>query len=85
VNILKQRARRYYEASLEKALITADDQMLRISADCTSGGAPVGYVRSYCPMAGDDQGGHWILKDQLQLMNPYFGATMLHCGVFKEG
>ena len=45
---------------------------------------PDGYVQAYCPMADNDAGAHWIQRDQPRLMNPYFGATMLHCGVFKD-
>ncbi len=37
----------------------------------------------YCPMAFDNQGGYWI-SDKEEIMNPYFGDQMLHCGVVKE-
>jgi hypothetical protein len=36
-----------------------------------------------CPMAFDYQGARWIQRDG-DLANPYFGARMLHCGVFVE-
>lgn len=55
-----------------------------LSEEIIKGDIPEGLVLAYCPMADDDKGAHWIQKDQPQLMNPYFGATMLHCGVFKE-
>ena len=55
-----------------------------LSEKLIKGEIPEGYVLAYCPMADDDRGAHWIQQDQPQLMNPYFGATMLHCGVFKE-
>ena len=44
---------------------------------------PEGMALAYCPMAFDYEGGHWIQKDG-HIMNPYFGASMLHCGVFEE-
>jgi len=55
-----------------------------LSEEVIKGEIPEGLVLAYCPMADDDKGAHWIQKDQSQLMNPYFGATMLHCGVFEE-
>jgi len=36
-----------------------------------------------CPMAFDYQGARWIQRDG-DVANPYFGARMLHCGVFVE-
>ena len=33
----------------------------------------------FCPMAFNNQGGHWISKDKA-ISNPYFGAAMLRCG-----
>jgi len=44
---------------------------------------PDGMALAYCPMAFDYEGGHWIQRDG-HIMNPYFGASMLHCGVFEE-
>jgi Cu(I)/Ag(I) efflux system membrane fusion protein len=36
------------------------------------------YVQ-YCPMAFDNEGASWIsLSDEI--LNPYFGDQMLHCG-----
>ena len=55
-----------------------------LSAEIIKNEVPEGYVRAYCSMADGDRGAHWIQKDQSRLMNPYFGATMLHCGVFKD-
>jgi Cu(I)/Ag(I) efflux system membrane fusion protein len=37
----------------------------------------------HCPMAFDDRGADW-LQDKSGLLNPYFGAEMLTCGVLKE-
>ena len=45
---------------------------------------PEGYVRAFCPMADGDRGASWVQKDGASLMNPYFGASMLHCGIFKD-
>ncbi len=44
---------------------------------------PAGMAVAYCPMAFDYEGGHWIQRDG-PIMNPYFGAAMLHCGVFED-
>ncbi len=35
--------------------------------------------RQYCPMAFNDQGAYW-LSDKEEILNPYFGDKMLHCG-----
>ncbi len=43
---------------------------------------PQGMVVAYCPMAFNDTGAHWVQKDG-KIMNPYFGAEMLHCGMIK--
>ena len=74
---------------VEKAANAADITAVRavfkpLSEEVIKAEIPEGLVLAYCPMADDDKGAHWIQKDQPQLMNPYFGATMLHCGVFKE-
>ena len=55
-----------------------------LSAGMLKGEVPAGYVQAYCPMADNDKGAHWIQKDGPSIVNPYFGASMLHCGVFKE-
>ena len=37
----------------------------------------------FCPMAFDNQGGFWI-SDKEEIMNPYFGDMMLHCGTVQQ-
>lgn len=39
--------------------------------------------RQYCPMAFKGQGAYW-LSDNEEVMNPYFGNKMLHCGSVEE-
>ena len=39
--------------------------------------------RQYCPMAFNNTGAEWI-SDKKEIMNPYFGDKMLHCGTVKE-
>ena len=39
--------------------------------------------KQFCPMAFDDKGAFW-LSDNKQIMNPYFGASMLRCGKVEE-
>lgn len=38
---------------------------------------------AFCPMAFNDKGAHW-LQDKKQIVNPYFGESMLRCGEIKE-
>jgi len=40
------------------------------------------YVQ-YCPMANDGEGGYWLSSKE-EIMNPYYGDEMLHCGEVKE-
>ena len=73
----------------EKAASGADITAVRVafkplSEQVRKGQIPEGYVLAYCPMADGDKGAHWVQKDQPQIANPYFGASMLRCGVFKE-
>jgi Cu(I)/Ag(I) efflux system membrane fusion protein len=38
-----------------------------------------GWYQAYCPMAQSGEGATW-LQPQAELLNPYFGSAMLHCG-----
>ena len=44
-------------------------------------GQPIYY--QYCPMAIDNKGAYW-LSDKEEILNPYFGASMLHCGENRD-
>lgn len=55
-----------------------------LSTEIIKNDVPEGYVLAFCPMADNDKGAHWIQKDGPSVMNPYFGSSMLHCGVFKD-
>lgn len=39
--------------------------------------------KQYCPMADSDKGAYWLSKEK-QVLNPYFGDSMLKCGEVKE-
>ncbi|HZH71216.1 MAG TPA: DUF3347 domain-containing protein, partial [Mariniphaga sp.] len=39
--------------------------------------------KQYCPMAFDDAGAHWLSESD-EVLNPYFGDMMLHCGEVQE-
>ncbi len=41
------------------------------------------HYEMFCPMARDNQGAIWLQPDD-ELLNPYFGASMLHCGEKRE-
>ena len=43
---------------------------------------PEGYGVGFCPMAFDFAGASWIQREG-EIMNPYYGSGMLHCGAFK--
>ncbi len=42
-----------------------------------------GVYQQYCPMAFNDQGGHWLSAES-EIMNPYLPKKMLHCGEVKD-
>lgn len=42
----------------------------------------IAYVQ-YCSMARNNNGAFWLSKEK-EIMNPYFGDQMLHCGSVKE-
>lgn len=39
--------------------------------------------KQYCPMAFNDKGAFWLSSEK-EIMNPYFGDKMLHCGKVEE-
>ena len=39
--------------------------------------------RQYCPMAFDNTGAFWLSSEK-EILNPYFGDKMLHCGYIKD-
>lgn len=39
--------------------------------------------KQYCPMAFHNEGAYWFASDK-EIMNPYFGEEMLHCGAIEE-
>jgi Cu(I)/Ag(I) efflux system membrane fusion protein len=41
------------------------------------------HYEMYCPMAFDNRGAAWLQPSD-QLLNPYFGASMLRCGETRE-
>lgn len=47
------------------------------------GGAGLTIYKQYCPMAFDNKGAFW-LSDNKEVLNPFFGASMLRCGSVKE-
>ena len=78
------------KAKVEAAAKAGDMEGLRVafkplSEAIAKSPIPEGTILAFCPMAFDDTGAPWVQKDG-QIMNPYFGASMLHCGaVTKKG
>jgi hypothetical protein len=71
--------------------VASSDAPAHLSFSTTSGSMGVNlginasgsiYVQ-YCPMANEGKGGYW-LSSQEEIMNPYYGDDMLHCGEVKE-
>ena len=59
-------------------LTTVSDELVR-----RFGTAHLPVYEHYCPMAFDDTGGTWLQPDE-NLLNPYFGASMLQCGEVRD-
>ena len=47
------------------------------------GGVGMTIYKQYCPMAFNDKGAFWLSSEK-QVLNPYFGASMLRCGTVEE-
>ena len=39
---------------------------------------------AHCPMAMDGKGADWLQASDTEIQNPYYGASMAHCGKFKK-
>ncbi len=39
--------------------------------------------KQYCPMAFNNKGAFWLSTEK-EILNPYFGDAMLHCGSIQE-
>ena len=70
-------------ASVARDIVGMRDRFKALSHEFAARELPAGHRLAYCPVADNNQGAHWVQKDG-QIMNPYFGASMLHCGVFTE-
>jgi len=58
------------------------DQMVALQKHYGHGGEEDHFL-AYCPMAFNDKGAYWLQTNDT-ILNPYFGASMLRCGVVKE-
>ena len=72
------------KTAVEAAVVTTDIEAMRVAFKPFSENLkwqtlPEDHQLVYCPMAFDNTGAHWVQKKG-DIMNPYFGASMLHCG-----
>lgn len=62
----------------------AFESVTAVMGDLLSGALESGEIyMQFCPMAFNNAGAAWF-SDQKEIMNPYFGDKMLHCGTVKE-
>jgi Cu(I)/Ag(I) efflux system membrane fusion protein len=66
-----------FRAGFQELTILTDEMVRRF------GTAHLPVYSHYCPMAFDDKGASWLQPDR-NLLNPYFGASMLQCGEVRE-
>tara|TARA_B100000579_G_scaffold302253_1_gene252143 strand:- start:456 stop:869 length:414 start_codon:yes stop_codon:yes gene_type:complete len=75
-------AKKAASASTIKDVRTAFKNLSNIVIETQS--LPEGFAIAYCPMAFDGNGAQWIQRREPELINPYYGTSMLNCGVFKK-
>ncbi|MDF1739139.1 MAG: efflux RND transporter periplasmic adaptor subunit [Verrucomicrobiales bacterium] len=86
---LAARMETYFQAIEEAEKIeTAREEFQKLSLATDElvrrfGTAHLPVYEHYCPMAFDNTGGTWLQSDK-NLLNPYFGASMLQCGEVRE-
>jgi Cu(I)/Ag(I) efflux system membrane fusion protein len=80
-----QRSAQTIQASpkLEQQRIRFEDLSATIYEMVNNFGSETTLYKQYCPMAFDDKGAFW-LSAQSEILNPYFGDAMLHCGEVQE-
>ncbi|MDF1859409.1 MAG: efflux RND transporter periplasmic adaptor subunit [Verrucomicrobiales bacterium] len=66
-----------FRANFQDLTLLTDEMVRRF------GTAHLPVYSHYCPMALDDKGASWLQPDK-NLLNPYFGASMLQCGELSE-
>lgn len=66
-----------FRAGFQDLTLLTDEMVRRF------GTAHLPVYAHYCPMAFDDKGASWLQPDR-NLLNPYFGASMLQCGEVRE-
>ena len=85
VGSMKAHARNITEAGTmeiqRKQFFFLSELVIRNVRSLGSGDQPL--FLQHCPMAFNNQGGDWV-SAQRQIMNPYFGDEMLHCGIVKD-
>lgn len=64
-----------------KAFFQLSNYVYQIAVAINTGEGKI--YKQYCPMARDNEGAFWLSKEE-EIMNPYFGNKMLHCGKVQE-
>ena len=75
------------EISKTSDIKTQRDQFIHLSAHLINAVKTFGinqkvYV-DYCPMVNNDAGAFWLSTEE-EILNPYFGASMLRCGEISD-
>ncbi len=58
------------------------DLSTHITKSIASFGINQKVYQQFCPMADNDKGAYWLSTEE-EIMNPYFGASMLKCGTVE--
>ncbi len=66
--------------SQRKLFFKLSENLKSLFADNISGGK---LYQQYCPMAFNGEGAFWFSEEE-EILNPYFGDKMLHCGKIQE-
>ncbi len=75
----------HHAADIEEARAAFEDVTLALEGIFNQFGMPPGVTlyRMHCPMAFDNKGADWFSAVE-EVLNPYFGASMLRCGEVVE-
>ncbi len=60
---------------------TLSDNLYELIKSTDANDIPI--YRQFCPMARNNEGAYWLSAEK-EVLNPYFGDVMLHCGSVKE-
>lgn len=81
-DVLSQATKTHDIKTLRENFYLVSQHLIGLAKALGAIGSEATYVM-HCPMAFDNKGAQWLQNSE-DLLNPYFGATMLKCGSVEE-